>query len=71
MHEDLAAAEATVSKLKAFDGRDDVMIILAHDASLLEVLDFFPQDLNAWKSNAWLAESRWLFLKDFDRIVAQ
>ncbi|KAK5135781.1 hypothetical protein LTR08_004607 [Meristemomyces frigidus] len=70
MHEDLAAAEETVGKLKAFDGREDVIVVIAHDATLLEVLDFFPLDLNSWRLRAWSAEARWLFLKEFDRIAA-
>ncbi|KAK5119240.1 hypothetical protein LTR85_007854 [Meristemomyces frigidus] len=66
MHDDLAAAEGTVDKLKAFDGRDDVLVVIAHDASLLEVLDFFPQSLNAWRSNDWAAQGRWRFLRDLE-----
>ena len=50
MHEDIAQAKETVVKIQAFDGRDDVMVVLAHDATLLGVLDFFPQDLNGWRS---------------------
>ncbi|KAL8727922.1 MAG: hypothetical protein Q9181_005535 [Wetmoreana brouardii] len=63
MAEDLQKAEETVEKLKALDGRDDVMIIAAHDASLLDVLEFFPQDINDWKARGWADQGRWLFLK--------
>ena len=69
MQEDLAKAEETISKLKAFDGRDDVMIIIAHDASLLNVLDYFPQDVGDWKAKGWAAQGRWLFLKEFEKAV--
>ena len=62
MHDDLKAAEQTVEKLKAFDGRDDVLIVIAHDATLLDVLDFFPQDINDWNIRGWAAQGRWLFL---------
>ena len=70
MQEDLKKAEETVEKLKAFDGRDDVMIIIAHDATLLDVLEHFPRDINAWKARGWAAQSRWLFLKDLERRAA-
>lgn len=68
--EDLKKAEDTVEKLKAFDGRDDVMIIIAHDATLLDVLEHFPRDINAWKAKGWAAQGRWLFLKDLEKKAA-
>ena len=70
MQEDQEKAEETVERLKAFDGRDDVMIVIAHDATLLDVLDFFPQDVNDWKARGWTNQSRWLFLKELDGVVA-
>ena len=70
MHEDLKEAEQTVEKLKAFDGRDDVMIVIAHDATLLNVLDFFPQDINDWNVRGWAAQGRWLFLGDSKGVAA-
>ena len=70
MHENLEEAEQTVEKLKVFDGRDDVMIVIAHDATLLNVLEFFPQNINDWKARGWAAQGRWLFLEDMDRVAA-
>lgn len=70
MHESLAQAEETVRKLKTFDGRDDVLIIIAHDASLLDVLDFFRESLNDWRANDRASQGRWRFLKDLDGLVA-
>ena len=70
MQEDLKEAEQTVEKLKAFDGRDDVMIVIAHDATLLNVLDFFPQDINDWNVRGWAAQGRWLFLRDSKGVAA-
>lgn len=69
MQEDLKEAEQTVEKLTAFDGRDDVMIVIAHDATLLNVLEFFPQDINDWKARDWAAQGRWLFLKGMERVM--
>ncbi|KAI9648863.1 hypothetical protein NHQ30_003504 [Ciborinia camelliae] len=63
--EDLAKAKETIEKLKVFDGRDDVMIVAAHDATLLDVLAFFPQNINDWKVKDLANKGRWLFLKDF------
>ena len=66
MQADPKKAEETLEKLKAFDGREDVLIIIAHDASLLNVLNFFPQEISDWKVKGWAAEGRWLFLREFE-----
>ena len=66
MQESVEEAEKTMEKLKAFDGRDDVLIIIAHDATLLNTLDLFPKNVNDWRAKGWGAQSRWLFLKELD-----
>ncbi|KAH5275210.1 hypothetical protein HBI57_163740 [Parastagonospora nodorum] len=66
MQEDLSKAQNTLEKLKAFDGRDDVLIVIAHDSSLLDVMSFFPKDMNRWKDQNWAEKGRWKFLRDFD-----
>jgi glyoxylase-like metal-dependent hydrolase (beta-lactamase superfamily II) len=67
MQEDLSKAQETIEKLKAFDGRDDVLIVIAHDATLLDVMEFFPKDMNDWKGKDWADRGRWQFLKDFEK----
>ncbi|KAK4553127.1 hypothetical protein LTR86_009854 [Recurvomyces mirabilis] len=62
MHEDLAAAERTLLKIKALDGRDDVIVILGHDATLLDVLPLFPRELGDWRAKGFADKARWLFL---------
>ena len=62
-------AEKTLEQLKAFDGRDDVLIIIAHDATLLDTLEFFPKNVNNWRVNGWGLQSRWLFLKEFGEVA--
>ncbi|KAI7789074.1 hypothetical protein LA080_005178 [Diaporthe eres] len=64
LQEDAGKAQQTLEKLKAFDGRDDVMVVLAHDASFLDVLDFFPRSINDWMAKGWDEQARWLFLRD-------
>ncbi|KAL4912420.1 beta-lactamase-like protein [Aspergillus aurantiobrunneus] len=64
IQENLLQAKDSLEKLKAFDNRDDVMVLLAHDASLLDVLEFYPNDLNDWKTRGW-ADNAWsLFLNE-------
>lgn len=64
LQEDANMAQETLEKLKAFDGRDDVMVVLAHDASFLDVLDFFPRSINDWMAKGWNEQARWLFLRE-------
>lgn len=64
LQEDVESARETLEKLKAFDGRHDVMVILAHDPSLLDKVDFFPARINDWRSKGLAEQLRWLFLQD-------
>jgi len=41
--------------------------IVAHDASLLDVVSFFPKSANDWKSLDWGKNGRWRFLADFSK----
>lgn len=68
LQEDAGKALETLEKLKAFDGRDDVMVVLAHDASFLDVLDFYPRSINDWMKNGWDEQARWLFLKELAQL---
>lgn len=68
MHEDLKMAEETLERIKAFDGREDVMVMIAHDSTLLNVIDFFPRDINDWKVKGWADQGRWLFLKELEAL---
>jgi hypothetical protein len=67
MIEDPVAYRATLDALKMFDASPDVLVILAHDASLLDVLDFFPNaDLNGWEKRPSRKDiGQWRFLNDF------
>jgi hypothetical protein len=40
----------TTEGLTKFDADDRVLVVLAHDASLLPMLDFFPTLANQWQS---------------------
>lgn len=70
LHDDVVRAEDTLLKLQAFDANDDVLIIIAHDWSLLHVLDLYPDDINEWRHHNWGELARWRFLADFEDAVA-
>lgn len=71
MHEDHKQATETLRKLKTFDARDDVFVIIAHDISLLDLVDFYPSNLNSWRQQGWAESGRWRFLRDFKDAVGQ
>lgn len=64
-----AEAEETIDKVIEADGHDEVFVVMAHDHSLLSVVDFFPKYATDFKSKGWAEEGRWLFLKDFAEAV--
>ena len=66
---DVAAAQEVVHKIKAFDADPNILVIAAHDWSLSEVLDFYPQSANDWKVKGWKEKGRWRFLVDFQKAV--
>ncbi|OJI99599.1 hypothetical protein ASPVEDRAFT_128900 [Aspergillus versicolor CBS 583.65] len=68
---DVPVAETTLGKMMLFDGNEDVFVIIAHDRSLLDVIDFFPSRVNEWKRKGWKEAGRWRFLEDFKDAVAR
>ena len=49
------------------DAQPRIMTMLAHDASLLGLIDLFPKDANDFVAKGWEKTSRWAFLKDFQK----
>jgi len=61
-----AVADWTIEGVSEFDADERVFVIVAHDASLLEVVDFFPKAAaNDWKAKHWGQKGHWRFLGDF------
>ncbi|KAI8712373.1 Lactamase-B domain-containing protein [Fusarium sp. LHS14.1] len=65
----VAEAEKSVGKVIGLDARDDVFVVVAHDSTLLDVINFFPDKVNDWKENGRKDKSRWRFLQDFHGAV--
>lgn len=61
--EDLAESQRSTDELANFDGEDNILTMLAHDGSLLEVLEYFPKKANDWKSKGWGPQGHWRFLE--------
>ena len=65
----VAVAEETISKVTDFDASDDVFVVIAHDISLLDVIDFYPKKANQWQEKGWKKAGQWRFLEDFRNAV--
>lgn len=64
-------AEATIGKVIEADARPDVLVVMAHDETLLDVVDFFPKYANDFREKGWVDKGRWLFLRDFAKAVGK
>ncbi|RGP59468.1 n-acyl homoserine lactonase attm [Fusarium sporotrichioides] len=62
---DVAKAADAIDKMIAFDASEDVFVILAHDKTLVDVIDYFPKSANGWKDKGWKETTRWRFIEDF------
>ncbi|KAL9602695.1 MAG: hypothetical protein Q9219_001685 [cf. Caloplaca sp. 3 TL-2023] len=70
--DDVDEARASVGKMSAFDGREDVLVMIAHDAHMLDVVRCFPDGTaNGWKGEGWKEKGLWRFLRDFETAVAE
>ncbi|KAL8966816.1 MAG: hypothetical protein Q9197_005773 [Variospora fuerteventurae] len=68
---DLAQARDSATKLCAFDGHEDVLVMIAHDRHMLDVVKCFPEKANGWKEEGWKEKGRWMFLGDFEMAVRE
>ncbi|KAF6801166.1 metallo-beta-lactamase superfamily protein [Colletotrichum sojae] len=68
VYTDLPLAAESVSKMGELDAREDVMVCLAHDASLLDVLPVFNREpgkyINDWRKEGWKATTYWSWLNE-------
>lgn len=64
----------SIEGLKEFDASENILVVVAHDASLLPESDdentwLFPQPLAGWKMAGLKEKVKWRFLKDFKTAV--
>jgi len=65
-HHDAAEAGRSAARLQDLDGLDNVFTVVAHDPTVLGVVDLFPLTANAWKEKGWREKALWRFLGHFD-----
>lgn len=66
---DLDQARDALKATEAFDADDNIMVIMAHDWTLLPILDLWPKTANGWFEAEWKERGRWTFLKDLVKDV--
>jgi hypothetical protein len=71
---DPALAVWSIEGLKEFDASENILVVVAHDASLLPESDeentwLFPQPLTGWKKAGLKEKVKWRFLKDFKTAI--
>ncbi|PGH18833.1 hypothetical protein AJ79_00246 [Helicocarpus griseus UAMH5409] len=69
LNHDVVEGKRTIEKLQEADVHERVLVVLAHDAGLRGVMDFFPERADEWWEKGWGRgkgmQGRWGFLKDF------
>ncbi|KAF4446028.1 putative metallo-beta-lactamase superfamily protein [Fusarium austroafricanum] len=66
---DVDEAQRAVDKMALFDADENIMVIAAHDFTLLPILDYFPREANGWYEAGWKNKGQWEFLKELVGIV--
>lgn len=70
--DDVTQARESVKKLSNFDGREDVFMMIAHDAHVRDIVRCFPEGkANDWKKQGWKEKAMWRFLADFEQAVGE
>jgi hypothetical protein len=68
---DFDDAMATIDKVQEADAKEEIVVLMAHDESLLGVVDFFPEYEDDFVQKRWVQKVRWRFLRDFVKAVKQ
>ena len=65
VHHDLEGVARTLEIVRALDGRDDVWVVLSHDASLDEGtgVRWLPEAANGWRAEGVKEKTRWRWLE--------
>ncbi|KAE8382664.1 beta-lactamase-like protein [Aspergillus bertholletiae] len=66
---DIPQAIRTIEHAQEADADDNVWFVYAHDASLLGVVDFYPNHVNNWKERNLSKKLKWEFVRDFKGAV--
>ena len=62
-------ATETIRKIEELDSLDNVLVVIAHDESLLGEIDLYPDAVNGWMEKRIKARTRWMFCRDLERAI--
>jgi len=68
-HHDIPQMLESIRKVQEADAHDNILVVAAHDQSLLNIVDFFPARADDFLEKGWVRKARWAFLMDFARSV--
>ncbi|KAJ7023535.1 hypothetical protein C8F04DRAFT_1271342 [Mycena alexandri] len=64
-YQDAPTPHASIALIGAFDANPDVLVVLAHDESLLDIVGpEFPAKLDGWKEAGWKERAVWASLEE-------
>ncbi|KAK4940773.1 hypothetical protein LTR10_019166 [Elasticomyces elasticus] len=63
---DIPLANITKGHLQQLDCNEDVFVIIAHDSTVRDGVEHFPNSLNQWKAEGWGKNLKWAFFRDLE-----
>lgn len=66
---DVQQAQQSLEKMVDFDADEKILVVAAHDFTMLPVLQYFPEEANGWYEAGWKQTAHWEFLKGLTGIV--
>ncbi|KAG8779168.1 hypothetical protein FRC12_024602 [Ceratobasidium sp. 428] len=68
-YDDAEESQRSLSKLEELDGHPNILTVIAHDNTLLDIIDFYPKTINDWRSKGYKERAMWEFVRDFREAV--
>ncbi|KAF7311570.1 Metallo-beta-lactamase superfamily protein [Mycena kentingensis (nom. inval.)] len=63
VYTDPAQSQVSLEKIATFDADADFFVLIAHDASVVKELPYFPRYLNGWKESGVKNRTAWRFVE--------
>ena len=65
----VAEARDSVEHMSDFEAHENVLVMIAHDSTMLGVVEFYPRSANDWMKKGWKEKGLWKFLGDFHEAI--
>ncbi|KAK0194763.1 hypothetical protein F5146DRAFT_974101 [Armillaria mellea] len=66
VYKDYEATMQSLERLAWLNANPDVLMIIAHDGTVPDVVEEFPRTVNGWKEKGWKEKVMWRFLEKDD-----